>query len=308
MTMKEQFKKLKENWLLIVLFLAAIVFFTIGDSLVEEVDSIYQGSSGFYDSGRDYRGIDLAESVSEKAYYDGSYPTSYPSVIYEEDFAPETEDRKITTSATIYSEVKRGEFKDAEAKLKNIVTSSKSFLLSENVNKYDEGSNSYYQGNYQLKVDVNKYESIISQLKEIGKVITFNANSEDITGTYTDLRKELEAEKSRLIRFEEMYTSTEYVSDKIQLTDRMFELERTIKYLQESIDTIDSRVSYSTIYVSLTEKQSDYAYIALVQLSDLIRNIVSSFNDLLIFLFWVIPYAIAGALVWLGVRWVKRRR
>ena len=111
--------------------------------------------------------------------------------------------------------VKRGSFKNAEKRVKSIITASNSFLLNENVNRYGTGLSSYYRGSYQIKVEANKYDSVISQLKDIGEVTSFNENARDVTGRHTNLQIELEAEQERLLRYKEMYAQATDVSDKI---------------------------------------------------------------------------------------------
>jgi len=44
------------------------------------------------------------------------------------------------------TDVERGTFKQAESKVKNIVTSSNSFLLNQNSNRYGKDKKSYYTG------------------------------------------------------------------------------------------------------------------------------------------------------------------
>ncbi|MEK6869691.1 MAG: DUF4349 domain-containing protein, partial [Nanoarchaeota archaeon] len=219
----------------------------------------------------------------EKAYY------PYPS----ENFAPGVEERKITTTATISTEIKRGTFDESESKLKGILSSSGSYLLNENAQKYGTGRKAYRQGSYQIKVESGKYDSVISQLKEIGELSSFSQNAEDVTGSYTDAEIELQAEKERLARYMSMYEEAKDVADKIELNDRIFEQERIIKYLEDSIKNIGQRADYSAIYFTMSEKQSEYANIAFVKFSELVRNLIGSFNALIGLLFTLAPWAIA---------------
>src|SRR3989344_2468845 len=223
------------------------------------------------------------------------------------DFAPEVSERKITKTASMTNEVRQGAFRDAEAKLKSIVSSSNSYLLNENVNKYETGWKNYYNGYYTIKVDTKKYSDVVLQLKGIGEVKSFNENAEDITGSYTNSKIELDAEKQRLERFRKMYDEATLVADKIQLNDRIFDLERRIKYLEDSLKGMDKQVDYSTIYVTITEKQSEYAGIVFVKFSELVRNLVSSINGLFSLVFIALPYAVAAGIIWAAVRWAKRR-
>ena len=292
MSFKDQLYKIKENWLLILVI--AIVFLTLNSG--SPLQSITQSSGGYFAS---------KMAVSESAAYDRSYGIIPP--MPQEDFAPEVSERKITKTASMTNEVRQGAFKDAEAKLKSIVSSSNSYLLNENVNKYETGWKNYYNGYYTIKVDTKKYNDVVLQLKAIGEVKSFSENAEDITGSYTNSKIELDAEKQRLERFRKMYDEASLVADKIQLNDKIFDLERRIKYLEDSIKNMDKQVDYSTVYISINEKQSEYAGIVLVRFSELVRNLVSSINSLFSLVFIALPYAVAAGIIWAVARWVKGR-
>lgn len=292
---------MKNNWLIIVMVILAAGFFYAGDDLFYRASysgdyypTVYGGSTGI-----------VAESVgytSSQMMRSGIYP---PNIA--DDFAPEVEDRKITKTSSLSTEVDQGTFPDAEQQLKAIISSTDSLLLNENVNKYDWGRKSYYSGSYSLKVDVRKYDAVISKLKEIGELQSFSEDTDDITGRYTNIQTELAAEKARLLRYEQMLAEAELIMDKIELNDRIFEQERTIKYLEASLQNQDERVEYATIYMQITEKQSDYAGIVLITLGELVHGLVSSVNNLLQLIFVALPWALIAAVVWLGVRWVRRK-
>ena len=296
MTLKEQLIKIKENWLLIVIVLAVFAFLNSGGiGNIRSLSSTAIGAS-------------LEKmSASDAAYSRGGYGVIPPIPSYE-DFAPDVADRKITKSSSISIETETGKFADAESKLKSIVRSTNSYLLNENVNRYDSGWKSYYSGSYQIKVDSKKYNDIVAQLKNIGEVKSFNENAEDVTGSYKNLEIEINAEKQRLDRYNKMYEEATLIADKIQLSDKIFEEERVIKYMEDSLKNIDQRVDYSTIYVTLNEKQSQYANIVFVKFSELVQRLVASINSLLTLVFAAIPYAVAGLVVWFGIRFFRRKR
>ena len=248
---------------------------------------------------------------SSGAYFEEQAVSAEPAiykwgVYYDSGFAPEVADRKITKTAYISNEVKRGTFQEAEDRLKNIITATDSVLLSENIYKSGMGTASYLNGNYQLKVETAKYSAVISQLKEIGEVESFSESMDDVTGRYTDLSQDLAAEKSRLARFKEMYADAKTTEEKIQLTDRIFDIERTIGYYEDSLENIDQRVDYSTVSVQLREKSSGYMGVALIKFSQLVRQLVDSLNGLLSLLFMALPYALIALIGWFVYRRFKK--
>lgn len=296
MTIKEQFQRIKENWL-IMLLLAVVLILFMGLPVTETLQQGVFQADGVY-------GNDYAESAVAKM------KVGIPSPIYDSGFAPETEDRKITKTASLNIGVKQGTFQDAESKLKSIVKTADAFLLNENVQKYSNygDDRQYYSGNYNIKVEEGKYDALISQLKEIDEMTLFGENAEDITKQFVDLESELAAEKERLLRYQQMLKEATTVEDKIMLSDRIFDQERIITFLEKQLKTSGEQASYSTVYVVITEKQSEYANAVLVKFSELITTFVTNMNSLLKLLFGLIPYAVAAVLAWLGWKRIRRSR
>jgi hypothetical protein len=276
MTFNEQVEKIKENWLLV--FIALVLFML--PSMLSGVSSVSRygiSSAESYYSGSAYK---MGNSLAPSPYYDNR------------DFAPNQENRKVVKTTTLATEIERGRFIEEAAKLKSIITSSGSFLLSENVNKIGSEMSYYNVGEYSIKVEVTKYDAVVDQIKSIGKIKSFVQNKEDITGQYQKAEIELATEKSRLERYNSMYKEATLVADKIVLNDRIFEQERTIKYMEDNIKNMDKTVDYSTVYFTITEKQSEYANIVFVKLSELISSFVESLNSMARLLFIVMPWVV----------------
>ncbi len=294
MSIKNQFNIIKDNWLIVLVLLIVVVVTLGGNIMGLGSNDMMMKSQGMY-------ATDMA--MSESASYRGG---SMPG--YNNDFAPEVEERKIVKTTSLSTEVEKGAFQTSEDKLKAIVTASDSYILNTNTNKNSYGNREYMRGYYQIKVDTAKYDAVVSQLKEIGEIQSFNENENDITGSYTNREIELQVAKDKLLRYQNMYEEAEQFSDKLDLNDRIFNQERAVKYLEDSINNMDQKVEYSTISFTLSEKQGNYANIALAQFSDLIKSLVSSFNGLLYVFFVVLPWAVAITIITLIVRIFRKRK
>jgi hypothetical protein len=284
MGIKKQLSKIKENWLIVVIFLFLVIF-SNSDAVTNLTPSL----------NRAY-GFDMVESG--KAFAQG--------VPFYDDFAPDVEERKIIQSASIRTEVDKGEFKSSEIKLKDIISSTNSFLLNENVNKYGDERREYFQGSYSINVETTKYNAIISQLRQIGEVQDFNENSRDVTGQYTNNKINLDIEMGRLVRYKQLYEDAENIEDKINLNDRIFNQERTVKYLKDALENTDERIEYSTIQFNMVEKQSEYMDVVFVNFSSLIKDFVNSVNLLFSIVFKIIPWIIVIFIIKLFWKFFKK--
>ncbi len=306
MALKDQWKKMKENWLIIIGILLLVSIFYVGEDFSYLISSPgYSGGYQDYSAGYDaVPGISAESARGSRMMKSGVYPP--PA---QDGFVPEVDERKVTKTASLSTDVERDSFAEAEQKLKEILQNPQYeiILLHENVQKYGEDTDAYFSGSYTLKVDVRAYDSVVSQLKEIGEVQSFSENAQDITATYTNLQTELEAERARLERYTQMLAEATLIADKLDLNDRIFDQERAIKYLEESLENQDQQVAYSTIYVQITEERSEFAGIAFVSFGQLITSLVSSASNLLELIFTFLPWVIVIAVVWWGVRWLRRR-
>jgi hypothetical protein len=289
MALSNQWKTIKDNWLIIAAVIGLLVFMNIGG--LRNIS---------------YSAKSLAGDAAYAPSYDESRSDFMPTP-QSGSFAPEVEERKIVKTASMSTEVEKGGFAAGEQRLKDAVSSTGSYLLNDNVNKYGTGWGEYRSGSYQIKVDTAKYDTLVSQLKAIGEVQSFNENARDVTGQYSNAEINLDIEKSRLVRYQQMYAEAKLVADKITLNDRIFDQERTIKYLEDSIAQIDERIDYTTVSFTLNEKQSGYANVAFVKLSALVQNFVDSVNSLLSFIVVVLPWAVAALIGYLIWRLVKRK-
>jgi bacterioferritin (cytochrome b1) len=297
MSVKDQFIKLKENWLLVLILLIVLV---VAIPLISGVGSSIRGLGSTSYSMDSALGGAYTESYSKmsNSYYPGTTNS----------FAPGVTDRLVTKNASSSIEVQRGTFNQAQSRLEDYVKTMDGYLLnaSSNLNG-DRKANQYYSGYYTIKVESKKYSSFVNQINNLGKVTYFNESTEDVTGEYTNLSSELKAEQDRLSRYKAMFADANIMQDKITLSDKIADEQRTIDYLQTQLENVNNQVSYSTINVSLTEKQSGYAQIAFIRFSDLIRNLVNSASLVLKIIFFLVPFGILALIIWGIVRITRRK-
>jgi len=306
MTLKKQIDTLKDNWLIIVLVVVLLgVFMYAPGAKIGELGGYSPPSYS-----KQYADYGYAEEAAYDSFYAGGARSSMSYSYYPTsgDFAPEVEDRMLKKTASISTEVERGSFSEAESELKGIATASEAFILYENVNNQGPEGFKYKVGRYNIKVESSKYDAVVSQLKAIGEIQSFNENMKDVTGTYTNIQTELDAEKTRMQRYQQMFEEAKEVGDKIELSDRIFNQERTIKYLEERIANLGNEVSYSTISVTISEEQSKYVDVAIVGLFDLAYVFVESFNVLLESIVGILPWAVAVLIIWIVVKKLRKKK
>ena len=288
MSFKNQINIMKDNWFLILISLFLVILVVLG--------------SGFFSKGyNDFDGIDM----SFRNNYDSLGSAAEKS--YVNTYSPEVDSRKITVYTNLNLKLKKNQFSKVDLNIKNIVINTNSILLKENTSVYNRNNN-LKSGNYTIKVESVKLDSIISQLKNLGEVSSFSSHKTDITEQYENQEIELNSENNKLKRFKELYDSNSaLLENKVELIEKIFNQERRIKYLEESLENKDKTVKYSTINLSMSE-YSNYISIIFVKFSDLLKTIVGSINVLLHIIFAVVPFIIFIWLIVMVVKLFKKKR
>ncbi len=278
MAVKDQLKLLKDNWLIIAIALALVVLLSSPLSISNAISRT---------------GL-MAKSASYES----------RAISFDSGFAPEEQDRKITKTASISSEVSYGEFSNAVSTLKQKLKEYSAFLLNENINAIGENKNRHY-GSFKIKVKADSYEELVNSLKSIGELKYFSENSYDFTKSYLTAKDRLNAEKARLERFKEMLKEAKETEDKISITDRIFDLEKSIAMLEKQLEAMNNKEDYSTIYFNIAEKEPFSA--GFIGFKDIVRSFVNSINSLIKLFAVVLPWAVVALALWLIRKAAKRK-
>lgn len=286
MGLKEQFSKIKDNWLLIVLFVLGLfmVFFMIGGGGMRN----YEASNML--------AMDSAYSTGySESYGGGYYPNTGNSLM------PEVVNRIVIKTASMSTIVK--DWGKSESDLKSYIKSNDAILTNENVNAaYGKYNNGYYT----IDVPTDKYDALITQLKSIGDVQSFREQANDITGSYVRLQDIITAEKARLDSYEQLYASSNNVDDKIKLMDRIYNQKNTISGLEYQLANQDERIDYSQISFNMREKTPTHANVVFATFADLWLSFKSSLNVMLYMIAYMLPFLLLWLLIWGIMRLFKR--
>ena len=146
--LSQQWQTIKQNWL-IVLLLILLVLLPMPQISMPLLDQ---------------RNIAYDTIASEGGYGKSLIYPPYPS----DGFAPDVDERSITVTTSLVTEVKRGAYEKAKSQARNIFVSADAFLLNDQENTYESNRKQYKEASFQIKVESSKYKSVIDQLKQIG--------------------------------------------------------------------------------------------------------------------------------------------
>lgn len=220
---------------------------------------------------------------------------NYRSYSPSQDFAPEVEERKIEKTASLLTKVGRGEV-DAKLEIaRSTIKGMGGFVLNDNVREHDD----VRSATLDIRVPTDNYDATIAELRKLGDIISFTENARDITGAVVNNDLELQVQKERLVRLQSLYDERASLEDKIRLDELIYQQERTIKYLEDTLEKLDQKVVYSSISLSITEPDSVWSALT-IDFKEIVKTCFYSLKALLYTVAALLPWALViGGVVWL---------
>lgn len=118
---------------------------------------------------------------------------------------------------------------------------------------YNENNIGNRGSNLHLRIPAEKLDAFIEEVGEISNITYRQESVEDVTLQYVDLeshKKMLLEEQERLM---ELLGQAETIEDIISIESRLTEVRYQLESMESQLRTIDNKVTYSTIYLSINE-------------------------------------------------------
>ncbi|MCL2265162.1 MAG: DUF4349 domain-containing protein [Treponema sp.] len=142
--------------------------------------------------------------------------------------------------------IKRANFR---IRVESLETSDSS--ITNMMNKYDGYAaltefeeNSRY---YSLRIPANRYETFLSELEGLGRLIRRSENIEDVTVRYYDLESRLESKKELLKTFQSYLGRARTMEEILAVETHIADLQRDIDFTGTQLRDLTNRIDYATI-------------------------------------------------------------
>ena len=172
--------------------------------------------------------------------------------------APSQRPGKIIYSSNV--QVETTDFEGTLAKLDKMVADFGGWVESSSVSGSNyadrsRGSVSRRSASFTLRIPSERFQELMSSLSDLGNVPYSHIYSENVTAQYYDVQARLTAYTAQEQRLLEMMELAETVEDVIILEDRLTEVRYRIESLQSSLNNWDRQVSFSSVYLDISEVQ-----------------------------------------------------
>ena len=255
---------MKKTISLLLLAALCLSLCACGDSGSRAASEAKSADEAYYSANGSYIATEEAWAAEEpemELAYDSDYglaPVPAPqSAKGGEDTPPEGPD-KIIYSANV--QVETTDFDGSMAKLDELIAQYGGWVESSSVNGSNyadrsRGNVSRRSANYVLRFPSDRFNELMGSLSTLGNVPYTHVYTENVTAQYYDVQARLTAYEAQEQRLLEMMELAETVEDIIILEDRLTEVRYQIERLQTSLNNWDRQVSYSTVYLDLSEVQ-----------------------------------------------------
>ncbi|WP_028986100.1 DUF4349 domain-containing protein [Thermoanaerobacter indiensis] len=222
--------------------------------------------------------------------------------------------RKITKNATVSLEVE--DVNVCYDKVFKLVKEAEGFIESSDETVFTDNTKRI---NLVLKVREDKFESVISQIKEFGKVTALRIDSKDVTEQYYDLKARLKNLEIVEQKLQDIMNKASTVKEMLEVESEINRIRSEIESMKEQLKVWENLTSLGTINLSIKEISKVEKPTTLVSFKGIGRDIKQAFvnnvnfliffiKKLIIILAIVLPY---GALAFIGYKvyiYFKKRR
>ena len=226
-------------------------------------------------------------------------------------------ERKIIRSANVTVEVEN--FDEAYGKINNFILGI-GFIQETNINTertyVDSKLKLIKSGTITIRVNREKFDSVLNSIQGIGDVYNWSINGQDVTDKYIDTESRL-----RLLKLEE--SKLEEYLKKVSDLDQIFKIESQLTNIRQQIESLTGNlkkmsdlVDLSTITINMNEKnpgqvvpvkERTYGQRLLSNLSDSLKGVVNFFGELLIVLVAALPVLILLGLFIIVILFIYKR-
>ncbi|MGE5485889.1 MAG: DUF4349 domain-containing protein [Ignavibacteriales bacterium] len=210
----------------------------------------------------------------------------------------ETLDRKLIKRADLQIEVAKDKMDETGRKVVTVVEMAKGFVQSSSMFT-DEGK---YRGlSFSLRVPEEKFGAILGELEVLGKVVSKQITSEDVTEQFIDTEAQLRNKERQEQRLLEIMGKANNVGELMQVENELNRVRSEVDMLKGRMKYLQGATSYSTITMTVREPRDDVSTGPLLPgfADEVWRAFMRTFKGMAIFLARIAPYAILLSVAWL---------
>jgi len=214
--------------------------------------------------------------------------------------------RKIIRNAFVSIEVES--FDSAYSRIKSMI-SAYGFVQESNIKRdkvrVAEGEKSITRGTIIIRVDKDRFDSVLGDLKGLGTLVNESIKSDDVTDKFFDTESRLRLIRYEETRLEEYLKKTSDPDTIFKIESRLTDIRHEIESLTGNLNKMKDLVELSTITIEMSEKypeskpQKEATYWEKLKdsFAESIEGVVDFFSELLLVIVQLIPALVVLAVI-----------
>lgn len=214
--------------------------------------------------------------------------------------------RKIIRNAFVSIEVES--FDSAYSRIKSMI-SAYGFVQESNIKRdkvrVAEGEKSITRGTIIIRVDKERFDSVLGDLKGLGTLVNESIKSDDVTDKFFDTESRLRLIRYEETRLEEYLKKTSDPDTIFKIESRLTDIRHEIESLTGNLNKMKDLVELSTITIEMSEKypeskpQKEATYWEKLKdsFAESIEGVVDFFSELLLVIVQLIPALVVLAVI-----------
>ncbi|WP_350259026.1 DUF4349 domain-containing protein [Scrofimicrobium sp. R131] len=206
---------------------------------------------------------------------------------------------KITVNGD--AQVITGDPAGAAAKFTELVKGMDGTIDNTWESDYDSGKSS----SVSARVPADRYEELVAQLPDLGKVESQNTSSMDLTQQYIDVNARKQALEDSLRRVKALADEATSTAELLQAEDMIAQQQGELDSLNQQLEWLDQQVDMSTLTVTFSSQApGSNPGVSFGWIGDVLLKSLYTLAWAVVFL---VPWAVIALVVWLVIRGLRRR-
>ena len=214
------------------------------------------------------------------------------------------DNRQVERTARMTLAAPPDELQQAAAGIAAVADRRGGFILSSSLTPGQGGATG---GSFELRVPVDELEGTVADLSELGEVLSLTQTGEDLTAQFVAANRAAKRTRARRADLGRQLRTAVTEEEQDRLRARIRNLTAELQAARSQTDQVKERTSFATMSIALEEGEARGGALG-GALDDMLGLLEGALALALRLLGVLIPLAVAGALVWLAGRALRRRR
>ncbi len=166
-------------------------------------------------------------------------------------------DQRIIRDGRIDLRIEPGDFAARAAELRRIAEDLGGYIAGAESHIEEVDQERYSVGWFTLRIPEDRFEDAMAKVEGLGERLDLTLSSQDVTEEYVDLQSRLRYWRNQEAFYSRLLDEATTVQDLVAVNSQMEQVLTAIEQIEGRLRYLESRTSFSTLTVGLTEVPSE---------------------------------------------------